>query len=202
MIASLNGILRAKNPTDVIVDVEGIGYSISIPLSTYEKLGEIDTRVKLLTYLHVREDMLQLFGFATEDERSLFKHLISVSGIGPKIAQGILSGVTVNELRSLIVSGNVGSLQSIPNIGKKTAERLVVELRDKLSKGIPSLDTAGPTSPENTQIRADALHALTSLGFTRTNAEKALRSVIGNPENKNLSLEEIIKKALRQISSK
>ena len=134
MIASLTGILKSKSPTEILVEVHGIGYTVSIPLSTYEKLGDIGSSVSLLTHFHVREDVMQLFGFFTEEERRLFKLLISVSGIGPKIAQSILSGMNVEELKSHLVSGNVNALTAIPGVGRKTAERLIVELRDKVGK--------------------------------------------------------------------
>lgn len=140
MIATLTGILRSKSPTEIILDVNGVGYSVSIPLSTFEKLTETGSTVTLLTHLQVREDALQLYGFATEKELILFKMLISVSGIGPRIAQGVLSGISASDLREYIIKGNVGALTTIPGVGKKTAERMVVELRDKMSKDEPTAE--------------------------------------------------------------
>lgn len=202
MIATLKGILRSKTPTEILVEVNGIGYAVNIPLSTFEKLGDVNQQVSLFTFLHVREDALQLFGFATEDERSLFKLLISISGIGPKIAQGILSGVSAAELRGFIISGNISALNALPNIGRKTAERLVVELKDKLAKGDGLTSFPISVSTQHAQIQNDALQALTSLGFTRTMAEKALRQVFIESGESAASLEDLIKKALRKISSK
>ena len=195
MIASLTGLLKAKSPTEVLVDVNGVGYSLSIPLSTYSKLGGIDSTVHLLTYLNVREDALQLFGFATEAERNLFRLLITINGIGPKIAQGILSGISVQELRQHIVGANVAALTSIPGIGKKTAERLVVELRDKIGK---AESTSPPGSGDkNAETRNEALLALTSLGYNRVSAEKALRMALNETTGSQMSVEELIKKALK-----
>jgi Holliday junction DNA helicase RuvA len=196
MIASLTGILKVKNPTEVLIEVNGVGFTVSIPLSTFERLGETTSTVTLLTYLHVREDILQLYGFSTEHERVLFKMLISVSGIGPKTAQAVLSGIAVAELQQYIVQGNVGALTSIPGIGRKTAERLVVELRDKLGKAEFS-SMPPPTGESATGIRSEAMLALTSLGFSRQVAEKAIREALRGADQTTLSLEELIKKALR-----
>jgi Holliday junction DNA helicase RuvA len=197
MIASLNGTLRAKSPTEVLVDVHGVGYAVSIPVSTFEKLGALDTPVFLFTYLHVREDTLHLFGFATEEERALFKLLLSVNGIGPKIAQGILSGIPAGELKHHIASGNIGALTSIPGVGRKTAERILIELRDKMSA---TSGGSGLSADQTGEVRAEALLALTTLGYPRASAEKAIRQVLH--ENKgHLSLEELIKLALRFTTS-
>ena len=198
MIASLTGILKAKLPTEVLVDVNGVGYSISIPFSTFEKLGEPYATVTLLTHLQVREDALQLYGFLTEDERYFFRLLISVSGIGPKIAQGILSGISVKELRDHIVGGNAGALTAIPGIGKKTAERLILELREKVSRTDGSSGIAPRPSDDQ---RTQALMALTSLGYSKSISEKALQRVFSESPPTNLSLEEIIKRALRHTTS-
>ena len=198
MIASLTGILKAKLPTEVLVDVNGVGYSISIPFSTFEKLGEPNATVTLLTHLQVREDALQLYGFLTEDERYFFRLLISVSGIGPKIAQGILSGISVKELRDHSVGGNAGALTAIPGIGKKTAERLILELREKVSRTDGSSGIAPRPSDDQ---RTQALMALTSLGYSKSISEKALQRVFSESPPTNLSLEEIIKRALRHTTS-
>ncbi|MCX6134147.1 MAG: Holliday junction branch migration protein RuvA [Ignavibacteriales bacterium] len=197
MIASLTGILKVKNPTDIVLDVHGVGYAVTIPLSTFEKLGEVGSNATILTHLHVREDLLQLFGFATDDERVFFKLLISVNGIGPKIAQGILSRIAVSDLKQHISKENVSALTAIPGVGRKTAERLVIELRDKIGK----IDTAGPTSvgrPDGEdELREEALLALTSLGYNRPVAEKAIRQVLAEMNGEKLSLQNLIKKALR-----
>lgn len=202
MIASLSGTLKIKTPTEVLIDVQGVGYAVSIPLSTFEKLGDIGSTTTLLTHLHVREDALQLFGFATEEERFLFKLLISVSGIGPKIAQGILSGISAVELKEHIARENVTALTAIPGVGRKTAERLIIELRDKIGK-LELITSSTPTlSSQQEDVRQEALLALTSLGYNRQIAEKALRQVLNETNGTSLSLQELIKKALRYTSVK
>lgn len=197
MIASLTGILKVKNPTEILLDVHGVGYAVTIPLSTFERLGEVGSSATILTHLHVREDALQLFGFATDDERVFFKLLISVNGIGPKIAQGILSRIAVSDLKQHISKENISALTAIPGVGRKTAERLVIELRDKIGK----IDAAGPASigrpGGEEELREEALLALTSLGYNRPVAEKALRQVLAEMKGEELSLQNLIKKALR-----
>ena len=153
MIASIHGTLIAKSPTEVVIDTGAIAYTISIPLSTYTTLGNLNSAVTLLTYLHVREDVLALYGFSSEEERSIFRLLISVSGIGPRMGQTILSGITVPDLKHHIISGDLGALTTIPGVGKKLAERLIVELRDKIGRVKP-----GPSLlPEPTHNRWCAL---------------------------------------------
>jgi Holliday junction DNA helicase RuvA len=199
MIASLTGILKSKTPTEILLDVNGVGYAVSIPLSTFEKLGAQNSHVTLFTHLVVREDALQLFGFATEEERSLFRLLITVNGIGPKIAQAVLSGLSVAELKQHVASGNIAALTAIPNIGRKTAERLVLELREKIDK-VPTPDATIPAD-RGAEMRAEALLALTSLGYQRAAAEKAIRQALNEPAGAQLSLEELIKKALRYTNT-
>jgi len=196
MISHLKGILYRKSPTEIVVDVNGVGYAVSIPLSTYEKLGETGAAVTILTYTHVREDILQLYGFATEAEREIFRLLISVSGIGPKIAQGILSGVQPNELQNLIAQANVSALTAIPGVGRKTAERLIVELRDKIAKLDSGMLSSGPTDAAQ-GIRAEALMALISLGYNRATAEKAIRTALQDLNGKEASIQELLKQALK-----
>lgn len=204
MISYLEGILVHKSPTEIIVDVNGVGYSVHIPLSTFEKLKSVSHsapnssgRIKIFTVLHVREDAMQLFGFATEAERELFQLLISISGIGPRIAQGILSGMDTSELRQCITSADVAALTTIQGVGRKTAERIVVELRDKLGKA-EEVSAGMLLSSKQLSVRSQALNALLSLGYTRASAEAALRAVL--KEQKELPLEEIIKHALRHTS--
>lgn len=202
MIALLTGTLRTKSPTEVLIEVNGVGYAVNIPLSTFEKLGDLNSKTTLFTYLHVREDALQLFGFASDAERTLFRELISVSGIGPRIAQSILSGISAADLKNHIVHGNVPALTSIPNVGRKTAERLIVELRDKISKMDFAATGIGTIHDEKTERRSQALLALTSLGYSRQVAEQALRSVLSESNGADLPLEELIKRTLKQTSSK
>ena len=196
MFSHLRGILSRKSPTEIVVDVNGVGYAVSIPLSTYEKLGETNSAVTILTYTHVREDILQLYGFATEAEREIFRLLISVSGIGPKIAQGILSGIQPGELQNLIAQANVSALTAIPGVGRKTAERLIVELRDKISKLDSGSVASGPAAGDQ-GIRAEALMALISLGYNRAAAEKAIRAALQELNGKEPSIQELLKQALK-----
>jgi holliday junction DNA helicase RuvA len=200
MIASLTGILKAKTPTEVLIEVSGVGYAVTIPLSTFETLGEVGSNVSLRTYLHVREDLLQLFGFATEDERFFFKLLISVNGIGPRIAQGILSGIAVPDLREHIVKSNISALTSIPGVGRKTAERLIVELRDKIGKNVSENANSAFAKDGEEMLRQEALMALTSLGYNKLVAEKAIRQVLDEAKGVKLSLQDLIKRALRYTS--
>lgn len=199
MIASLQGTLIFKSPTEVIIDTHGVGYSVSVPLSTYTALGNLNSTVTVLTYLHVREDALQLYGFATEEERNIFKLLISVSGIGPRMGQTILSGITVPDLKHHIISGNLGALTAIPGVGKKLAERLIVELRDRISKVETGILPAAATDKQS-QVRSEAILALTSLGYSRPVAEKALLSALRDTNGKELPVEELIKAALRHAT--
>ncbi|MCX7983901.1 MAG: Holliday junction branch migration protein RuvA [Bacteroidetes bacterium] len=203
MIARITGTLVSKTPTELVVDVHGVGFHIHIPLSTYERIGAVGTNITLYTYLYVRDDALQLFGFATENERQLFKLLISVSGIGPRIAQGVLSGMSVEELQVNILQGNVNALTSIQGIGKKTAERIVLELRDILAKSTPDATLTIIKSATSVEIRNEALLALLSLGFTQQAAEKALRAALNDLGSNHCStVEELIKEALKRSASR
>jgi Holliday junction DNA helicase RuvA len=200
MISYLRGKLTEKSPTEITVDVNGVAYAVRVPLSTYEALGEIGSEVKILTYLHFREDAMQLFGFATSAERDLFKSLISISGIGPRMAQGILSGVSVNELKNFILHGNFAGLMSISGVGKKIAERLVIELRDKVGK-LPSTGEVPVKQDRAAILRSEALLALTSLGYARATAEKAIRTVLQETDGSGMTVEDLIKQALRHTSA-
>jgi holliday junction DNA helicase RuvA len=197
MIASIRGTLLHKSPTDIVVESNGIGYNISIPLSTYEALGAIDSPVTVLTHLHVREDALQLFGFATEDERALFRLLISVSGIGPRMGQTILSGISVADLRHHLVSGNLGALTTIPGIGKKLAERLIFELREKVERIAISPKAQYLAGESDGGSRSEAILALTSLGYSRPAAEKAVMQALREASDHTPTVEELIKSSLR-----
>ncbi len=202
MIASLRGTLISKSATELVVDVNGVGYGVSIPLSTYEKIGDLNSPLTLLTYLHVREDAMQLYGFFTEEERSLFKLLISVSGVGPRMAQTVLSGISTNDFINHIREGNHFALTRIPGIGKKIAERLVVELREKISKVDTSSSLPPASTPAQTSIRSEALLALVSLGYNRAVAEKALRAAIQETNGKDSTIEGLIKASLKHASGK
>ena len=200
MISFIKGILTEKNPTYVVVEVNGIGFHIFIPFSNFDKLVEIGSEIKILTHLHVKEDSLTLYGFLYLEELSLFQMLIEVSGIGPRTAIGIISGTTVSDFYNLIINKNYTRLTTIPNIGRKTAERLVLELYDKVSKNMlkPSVDTK--SSSNNFEIRSEAVQALCSLGFSRQVAEKNVANILMTNPSPTISLEELIKQALKSAA--
>jgi Holliday junction DNA helicase RuvA len=205
MIAHLSGTLLSKQATSVILEVAGVGYEVSIPLSTFYELEDPGSSVQLRIYTHVREDALQLYGFKTARERELFMRLISVSGIGPKLGITLLSGMSADEMIASIRTNNLAKLTLIPGVGRKTAERLVMELRDKVASlssaeleeelGIKSDATAPPTEDA---MRADALSALLNLGYQRSAAEKAVTSAAG--EAGDVSVESILRLSLRKLA--
>ena len=173
MIAQLRGLLLEKHPNQAIVETGGVGYDVTIPVSTFTQLPDAGSEVRLRIYTHVREDALALYGFLTQEEKALFEKLIGVSGIGPTLAVKILSGLAASDLIAFIRRGEVASLVRIPGIGKKTAERMVLELRDKL----PAVAGADePQTPESlSPIDQDVLSALLNLGCARPQAEAAVR---------------------------
>ncbi|MFH0778553.1 MAG: Holliday junction branch migration protein RuvA [Candidatus Eisenbacteria bacterium] len=194
MIASLKGTLIGKAPTRVVILVGGVGYAANVPLSTYERMGDVGGTASLHTYLHVREDALSLYGFATVEEKSLFELLITVSGIGPKLALVILSGSNVSSFTEAVACGNTAMLTTISGVGKKLAERLVVELREKIEMLVPAHETAQASGFESTHFN-DAMLALVSLGVTRASASRALKRVLSEAKGE-LTLEEMIRRAL------
>ena len=204
MIAHLSGTLLAKHATSVIVDVGGVGYEVTIPVSTFYDLGETNTPVRLQIYTHVREEALQLFGFRTLRERELFTLLISVSGIGPKSAVAMLSGMSADEIVTAIRQNNYARITSIPGVGRKTAERLVIELRDKMAAlSSPALEeqiaAGGPTAAQSEDaLREDTLAALLQLGFPKPAAEKVITGAM--QEGGDLSVETLLRRSLRQLS--
>jgi len=199
MIAFLSGKLVQKNPTAVTVESGGIGFEVRISVNTYRQLGHVGGKITLLTYLHVREDLMQLYGFFSTEEKELFLKLISISGIGPKLAQVILSGATVHEFIDSILAEDVSSLTRIPGIGKKTAQRLVFDLKDKLAgEGVIRKPDAIRVSAVEGAKQQEAILALVSLGYSRVNAEVAIKKVIQKNE-KELTLEDLIKFALLEI---
>jgi Holliday junction DNA helicase RuvA len=202
LIAYLEGRLIEKNPTQLILDVQGVGYCVNIPISTFEMIGEIGSKVKILTYYYVREDCLQLYGFFTPEEKWLFETLLSVNGIGPKTGLGILSFISVADFHRAIMDEQIDFLTNIPGIGRKTAQRLIVELKEKLEKldlkremKITFKDQAAA------QIEEEAILALLSLGYNRYEAKKAIEKGKEGAKEK-LSVEELIKRALRQVNSR
>ena len=194
MFEYIDGKLAFKCPTYIIVETGGIGYHINISLNTYSLLGDTE-RCKVYTWLHIKEDAHTLYGFADEGERRLFLHLISVSGIGPNTGRMMLSSITPTEIQTAIVSGDLPLIQRIKGIGVKSAQRLVLELQDKLKKeGTGSLIAA----PLNNTVREEALSALLMLGFTRQPAEKAIDNAVKNG-GLDLTVEEMIKIALKNL---
>jgi|LSQX01.3.fsa_nt_gb Holliday junction DNA helicase RuvA len=192
MIDYLNGTLYSKSPSVVVIDVGGVGYEVSIPLSTYEALETEGSKIRLLIYEYIREDAYTLFGFATKAERDFFRMLQNVSGIGPKTALGMISGMNVREIRRAIVERDVKLLTKLPGIGKKTAERLVLELHDKID---PLETLAAEDAPPLEAKYRDAVLALVSLGNPRDIATKIVFE-ISQTKNPPETTEEIIKKAL------
>lgn len=198
MIVFVSGTLVEARPTAALVDVAGLGYEVLIPTSTYEKLPAVGNAVKLHTHYHVREDAQQLFGFFSLAERNVFQQLITVSGIGPKLGLAALSAMTPVEIRTYILKGEAGMLTRIPGVGRKTAERLVVDLRDKMGADGETLSASGdPDVNAKETARADALAALEALGLSRAAAERNLRKVIrANPDV--VTAEALIRLALRE----
>ena len=206
MIAHLSGTLLSKQPTSAIVDVSGVGYEVVIPLSTFYELGENGSPVQLRIYTHVREDALQLFGFKTARERELFLQLISVNGVGPGLAIKLLSGMNADEMIASIRTNNLVRLVAIPGVGRKTAERLVVDLRDKIAAlSSPALEeefaakaVAAGELASTESMRDDAMSALANLGYQRAAAEKAVKNAID--EGGDLSVEIILRRSLRSLA--
>jgi Holliday junction DNA helicase RuvA len=187
-----------KQPNRVIVDVGGVGYDVHVPLSTYYDVGEEGADVALRIHLHVREDALQLYGFLTELERQLFERLIGISGIGPKLAIAVLSGMEPRDLIASVSRGDVARLTGIPGIGKKTAERIVLELRDRLAQlAAPAEGGPAAEAPTGDRLRADLISALQNLGYHRPQAEKAIQAVLAaSPES---TFEQALRGALRDL---
>ena len=198
LIESVSGTLVAKNPTLAQIQIGGITYNLSISISTFEKLPELDQPVNLLTHLHVKEDILNLFGFESTSERALFLNLNTISGIGPKSAMSILSGTTPSEFRKKIINSDVKSLTSIPGIGAKTAKRIIVELKEKFSMADDIDEGLGFFDQSDSLVIKDAKNALKSLGYKTSQISKAFSDI--NEENKSIDkLEDIIREALKRM---
>ncbi len=199
MINYLNGILIHKSPTNLIIDVHGVGFEVNITLSCFESLGDVGTQEKVMTYLYVREDVLQLYGFKSKEEYDLFLNLISAPGIGPKKAQLILSSVNAILFKKYILEEDSSALTSISGIGKKTAQRLIVDLKDKIETGSSELvDFGGEESASVVYLKQEAIAALGSLGFNKNSAQVAVEKVM-QKSGRNISLEELIKQALQYL---
>jgi Holliday junction DNA helicase RuvA len=205
MIAHLSGKLLSKQATSVIVDVSGVGYEVTIPLSTFYDLEDLGSTVQLRIYTHVREDALQLYGFKTARERELFLKIISVTGIGPKLGITLLSGMSADEMVASIRTNNLARLTLIPGVGRKTAERLIMELREKVAElssaeieeEFGAKPEAGAEAPEDA-VRADALSALLNLGYQRSGAEKAIDAAL--KEEGELTVESVLRRTLKKLA--
>jgi holliday junction DNA helicase RuvA len=199
VIAQLRGRIIEKHPNRVIVDVNGVGYDVFVPLSTFYGLGDAGSDVTLRTHTHVREDMLSLYGFATLLEQELFERLIGVSGIGPKVALAVLSGIEPLELIRAIERGDLARLTAIPGVGKKTSERIVLELKDRLPRPqVAAVALGGAAIAAAPDLRDDVLSALVNLGYHRPLAEKAVAAAIKLVTDGGF--ERTLKQALRELS--
>ncbi len=190
MIGHVKGKIISKKPTKLLIDVGGVGYIINISINTFEKLADKE-EISLFTYLSVRESAMDLYGFYTLAEKEMFELLIGVSGIGPKSAQSILSGIQIEDLKEALRSGNISRLISTPGIGRKTAERMMIELRDKVESIAESVDSV---SFGASTVRSDAIAALVNLGYNQKVAERAVRAIA--EKSQDISIEDLIKEAL------
>lgn len=198
MIAHLAGRLLSKSPQEIIVDVAGVGYRLFIPLSTFYKLGEPGDETRLRVHTHVREDALNLYGFLTAEEQRIFERLIEVSGVGPKLAVNILSGIEATELGAALRSSDVARLTRVPGVGRKTAERLILELKDK----IPAVAGTETPLPETGQsaLKEDLVSALANLGYSRTEAEKGVDRALRDDGDGRF--EDLLRLSLRFLSGR
>ena len=201
MIAHLRGAILEKHPNRIVLDVQGVGYDVFVPLSTFYGLGDPGTAVALRIHTHVREDALTLYGFATLLEQDLFERLIGVSGIGPKLALAVLSGIEPMDLMRAIERGDVARLTAIPGVGKKTSERIVLELKDRLPRVQAAAVAAGSGASDASALRDDVLSALVNLGYHRPLAEKAVDAAIKTSgSTSGAAFEHTLKQALRELA--
>ena len=194
MIARLNGLVFEKHPNRLIVDVAGVGYDVQVPLSTFYTAGEPGTAIELRIHTHVREDQLSLYGFATALELTMFERLIAVSGIGPKLALSVLSGIETRDLVGAILRNDLARLTAIPGVGKKTAERMCVELRDRMPKAVA---TGAAPSPGDA-LRDDLVSALSNLGYHRQAIDKSLDRLVSDAGEQRF--EDVLRSALKDLS--
>ena len=197
MIAFLRGRVLDKFPNRIILDVSGVGYEVHVPLSTYYEIGEAGSDVSLRVHTHVREDTLQLFGFLTPLEQLLFERLIGISGIGPKLAVAVLSGIDSRELVVAVRRADVARLIRIPGVGKKTAERIVLELKDRLKDVAPAPEAEGAQPSTGDRLRNDLISALENLGYHRPLAEKAVDA--SHKSDGGATFEDALRSALREL---
>ncbi|NIQ01179.1 MAG: Holliday junction branch migration protein RuvA [Nitrospinaceae bacterium] len=197
MIAHLSGQLTQKSPVSVVVDVRGVGYEIFVPLTVYYQLPDTGTAVNLHIHTHLREDSLKLFGFLSADDKRIFEALIRISKVGPKMALAILSGMTTQDLTQAVFNHDISRLSAVPGVGRKTAERLALELKDKLSEMNLEPAAASGTEPAG-GLQEDAVSALVNLGYKKAQAEQALKKVWR--DDPKPTLEELIKDSLNRLS--
>ena len=195
MIAFVKGKLVHKEATHVVIDVNGIGYQVNISLATFSEIKDQEA-CKLYTYFHVKEDIQALYGFLSEVDKLFFMDLISVSGIGPSTGMIMQSSISTSDLKSAIVAENVATIQSVKGIGTKTAQRVILELKDKIKKEGFSAESGQLTDSFDNNLRSEALSALVMLGINRSSAQKSIETVLRNSEN-NINLEQLIKKSLQ-----
>jgi Holliday junction DNA helicase RuvA len=198
MIAFLRGRVLEKHPNKVLVDVGGVGYEVAVPLSTFYAIGEENADVSLRVHTHVREDQLALFGFATVLELTVFERLISISGIGPKLALSVLSGIEPRELIAALQQDDVTRLTRIPGVGKKTAERIVLELRDRLPKAMEAVATGAVPPAPGDELRDDLASTLVNLGYHRQAIDKALDRLLKDRPDANF--QDTLRAALKDLS--
>jgi Holliday junction DNA helicase RuvA len=197
VIAQLRGQILRKGPQEVVVDVAGVGYRVAIPVSTFYRLGEPGSEVELRTYTHVREDTLALYGFLTGAEQELFERLISVGGVGPRLAVNILSGIEVPDLVAALRTSDVSRLTRVPGVGKKTAERLIVELKDKMP---PAVAEETPMAPAADRPKEDLLSALVNLGYSRAEVERGVDRALR--EDGSGRFEDLLRRALQIVAGR
>ena len=201
MIAHLRGTIHEKHPNRIVVDVSGVGYDVFVPLSTFYGLGDVGATIALRIHTHVRDDAFLLYGFATLVEQELFQRLIGVSGIGPKVALAVLSGIEPQDLIHAIERGDVARLTAIPGVGKKTSERIVLELKDRLPRAHVLAKASADAAPPRSALRDDVVSALVNLEYHRPLAEKAadaaLKALGSSPD---ADLERVLRQALREIA--
>jgi len=195
MIGSLIGLIKEKKPSLLLLEVNGVGYEINVPLSTSFQLPKKGESAYLLTHLIVREDQHTLYGFATEEERNLFRTLIKISGVGAKMALTILSGINVNGFVQSVINEDIDTLVHLPGIGKKTAERLIVEMKDRID-GITDNLESSPSTTSETSISVEARNALVNLGYKNSEAKK----ILDNIDTNGLSVEELLRQALKSLN--
>jgi Holliday junction DNA helicase RuvA len=201
MIANIKGILIQKSVSSLVIDVHGVGYRVFVPLSTFYELPDIGLPVSLKIHTHVKEDAIQLFGFQTSEEKDVFQLMISVAGIGPKLATNILSGIAAPELARAVCTEDLKKLVSIPGIGKKTAERMIFELKEKLQKilYLEEEPLHGAAEDPSERVKEDALSALVNLGYKSSVAKDAVKKVIEEADG-DVILEILLKKALKTLA--